>query len=100
MLAHRYFTMIVKIITLLVGLLMISPLSNRAFAQSAVVKASFLTSGGEPIRVDVLTGQSRLVTFDEAVGRLALSNTDAAEAVLVARDQMMINGKASGKARF
>ena len=100
MLSNRYLTMIFKLIAPLAGLLMIAPIAPRAFAQSTVVKASFLTAGSEPIQINVLTGQSCLVTFDESVGRLALSNSETGEAVLVAPDQMMINGKASGKARF
>ncbi|MCI0389406.1 MAG: pilus assembly protein N-terminal domain-containing protein [Acidobacteria bacterium] len=100
MLLRRYLTQIIKIIAPLVGMLMVAHGAQSAFAQSTVVKASFLTSGSEPIRVNVLTGQSCLVIFDEPVGQLALSNAETAEAVTVAPDQMMVNGKASGKARF
>ncbi|HKQ73908.1 MAG TPA: pilus assembly protein N-terminal domain-containing protein [Blastocatellia bacterium] len=100
MLLRHYLTRIIKIIAPFLGLLLIGQVAQRVYAQNTVVKASFLTSGSEPIRVNVLTGQSCLVTFDEPVGRLALSNTETAEAVLVAPDQMIVNGKASGKARF
>ncbi|MGH9938206.1 MAG: type II and III secretion system protein family protein [Blastocatellia bacterium] len=98
MLLNSHLTSIIKPIPPLVGLLMV--MFTRSFAQGTLVKASFLNSVSEPVRVNVLTGQSCLVTFDEPVGRLALSNIETAEAVLVAPDQMMINGKASGKARF
>jgi len=100
MLLHRHLTLIIRILAPLIGLLMVAQVAQRAFAQNTVVKASFGASGSEPIQVNVLTGQSCLVSFDEPVLRLALSNTETAEAVLVAPDQMLVNGKTSGKARF
>lgn len=69
-------------------------------AQETVIKASFAAQNKEPIPVNVLSGQSCLVIFDEPIGRLAVSNTETAEAVVVAPNQMIVNGKASGRARF
>ena len=72
----------------------------QGFTQEASISVSFATPPKEPVPVYVLAGQSALVVFDESIGRLAVSNTDVAEAVLVAPNQMMVNGKISGRARF
>ncbi len=69
-------------------------------AQETIIRASFANPPKEPIPVYVLTGQSMVVKFDQDFGRVAASNLDFAEAVLVAPDQIVINGKASGRARF
>jgi pilus assembly protein CpaC len=91
----------VKIAVLFAGVLMAAATGVvSGFAQETVLNASFLSTGKEPIPVNILTGQSCLVIFDQPIGRLAVSNTDAAEAVLVAPNQLMVNGKASGRARF
>lgn len=81
-------------------ILLVCIFSLTALAQEAVIRASFLTSEKEPIPVNVLTGQSCLIIFDQPIGRLAVSNTETAEAVVVAPNQMMINGKTSGRSRF
>ncbi len=72
----------------------------QAFAQETNISVSFNSPPKEPIPVYVLAGQSVLVVFDQPIGRLAVSNTDVAEAVLVAPNQMMVNGKVSGRATF
>ncbi|MBI1763623.1 MAG: type II and III secretion system protein family protein [Acidobacteria bacterium] len=69
-------------------------------AQETIIKTSFANPPKEPIPVYVLTGQSMVVKFDQDFGRVAASNLDFAEAVLVAPDQIVINGKASGRARI
>lgn len=71
-----------------------------AQAQETIINASFANPPKEPIPVYVLTGQSMVVKFDQEFGRVAASNLDFAEAVLVAPDQIVINGKASGRARL
>jgi len=87
-------------ITLLIAVLIIIPIAPRTFAQDTFIEVSFARSSKEPIPVNILTGQSCLVIFDKAIGRLAVSNLDTAEAVLVAPDQMSVNGKGTGRARF
>jgi Flp pilus assembly secretin CpaC len=69
-------------------------------AQDTIINASFANPPKEPIPVYVLTGQSMVVKFDQEFGRVAASNLDFAEAALVAPDQIVINGKASGRARL
>src|SRR5262245_61077550 len=94
---------IVKLVTvtgLLAAALMTFAIAPRALAEDTVIKVSFARPLKEPIPVNVLTGQSCLILFDKPIGRLAVSNQEVAEAVLVAADQMTINGKVSGRARF
>jgi Flp pilus assembly secretin CpaC len=82
------------------GILFLAGGDPSSSAQETVIKASFAAQSKEPIPVNVLSGQSCLIIFDEPIGRLAVSNTETAEAVVVAPNQMIINGKASGRARF
>jgi pilus assembly protein CpaC len=96
----RVFKKTIGIAASLVGMLLICGIVQGAYAQETYIRASFLFPEREPIQIRVLTGQSCLVVFDEPIGRLAVSNMETAEAVLVAPNQLMINGKASGRARF
>lgn len=70
-----------------------------AFAQEMSHKASF-SKNTEPIAVNVLVGQSRVINFDRPVGRFSVSNPEIAEAVLVTPDQVLVNGKAFGQVNF
>src|SRR4030095_11387961 len=54
----------------------------------------------EPIAVNVLVGQSRVINFDRPVGRFSVSNPEIAEAILVTPDQVLVNGKAFGQVNF
>jgi pilus assembly protein CpaC len=90
----------ISILGLLSAALMILAIAPRALAQDTVINASFANPPKEPIPVNVLTGQSCLVIFDRPIGRLAVSNLDTAEAALVRPDQMVVNGKTIGRARF
>lgn len=70
-----------------------------ATAQETSYKASF-QQNKEPIAVNVLVGQSRVINFDRPVGRFSVSNPEIAEAVLVTPDQVLVNGKAFGQVNF
>jgi pilus assembly protein CpaC len=70
-----------------------------AQAQETSYKASF-KQNKEPIAVNVLVGQSRVINFDKPVGRFSVSNPEIAEAVLVTPDQVLVNGKAFGQVNF
>jgi pilus assembly protein CpaC len=70
-----------------------------AHAQESSYKASF-GQNKEPIAVNVLVGQSRVINFDRPVGRFSVSNPDIAEAVLVTPDQVLVNGKTFGQVNF
>src|SRR5687767_4547836 len=68
-------------------------------AQETSYKASFKVNK-EPVAVNVLVGQSRVINFDRPVGRFSVSNPEIAEAVLVTPDQVLVNGKAFGQVNF
>ena len=51
-------------------------------------------------QINVLVGQSRVINFDRQIGRFSVSNPEVAEAVLVAPDQVLVNGKAFGQVNF
>lgn len=69
-------------------------------AQEMSTNASFGSDAKEPIPVNVLVGQSRLLTFDRPIERFSVSNPDIAEAVLVSSNQVVVNGKAFGQINF
>jgi len=71
-----------------------------SFAQDQSVNTSFNSGPKEPIPVNVLVGQSKLITFDNPIERFSVSNPDIAEAVLVTGNQVVVNGKAFGQINF
>jgi pilus assembly protein CpaC len=71
-----------------------------AHAQETSVAASFERMQKESIPINVLVGQSRVINFDRKIGRFSVSNPDVAEAVLVAPDQVLVNGKGFGQVNF
>jgi pilus assembly protein CpaC len=68
------------------------------FAQGENTNASF--GNKDVIPVNVLVGQSRLITFDRPIERFSVSNPEIAEAVLVTNNQVVVNGKAFGQINF
>jgi pilus assembly protein CpaC len=86
-------------VSLAVASLMVVLVSSVAYAQESSYKASF-NQNKEPIAVNVLVGQSRVINFDRPVGRFSVSNPEMAEAVLVTPDQVLVNGKAFGQVNF
>jgi len=70
-----------------------------AYGQETTYNASF-GKNKEAIPVNVLVGQSRLISFDHPIERFSVSNPDIAEAVLVTPDQVVVNGKAFGQINF
>jgi pilus assembly protein CpaC len=87
----RYF-----ILTLVTTLLCAFPL----LAQEQNTSASFSTGTKEAIPVNVLVGQSKVITFDRSIERFSVSNPEIAEAVLVSGNQVVVNGKAFGQVNF
>jgi pilus assembly protein CpaC len=69
-------------------------------AQEQNTNASFSTGAKEAIPVNVLVGQSRVISFDNALERFSVSNPEIAEAVLVSSNQVVVNGKAFGQVNF
>src|SRR5919202_3510080 len=90
---------LVPLMTALIGLTLLS-LSSVAHAQETSVSASFANPPKESIPINVLVGQSRVINFDKKIGRFSVSNPEIAEAVLVAPDQVLVNGKAFGQVNF
>src|SRR5918997_3586025 len=74
--------------------------TGAAQAQETSISASFADESKESIPVNVLVGQSRVINFDRKIGRFSVSNPEVAEAVLVAPDQVLVNGKAFGQVNF
>src|SRR5215207_6410872 len=74
-------------------------LMPQALAQRTV-NGSFENPAAEPTQINVLVGQSRVINFDKPIGRFSVSNPEVAEAVLVAPDQVLVNGKAFGQVNF
>jgi pilus assembly protein CpaC len=70
--------------------------------QQRFVPASFekAQAEAEPVQINVLVGQSRVINFDRPIGRFSVSNPEVAEAVLVAPDQVLVNGKTFGQVNF
>src|SRR6201991_2465 len=75
-------------------------LSTVASHAQSSVKSVFTDGEQEPTAINVLVGQSRVINFDKPIGRFSVSNPEIAEAVLVAPDQVLVNGKAFGQVNF
>ena len=86
-------------VSLVLASLIIIIANTIAHAQEKSYKASF-SQDSEPIAVNVLVGQSRVINFDRPVGRFSVSNPEIAEAILVTPDQVLVNGKAFGQVNF
>jgi pilus assembly protein CpaC len=71
-----------------------------AYSQETTYNASFSKNGKESIAVNVLVGQSRLISFDRPIERFSVSNPEIAEAVLVTSNQVVVNGRAFGQVNF
>ena len=85
-----------KFICLIAPVMLLLAMTAVATAQEVAYAASF-AKNKEPIAVNVLVGQSRLITFDRALERFSVSNPEIAEAVLVSANQVVVNGKAFGQ---
>ncbi|HVF50196.1 MAG TPA: type II and III secretion system protein family protein [Pyrinomonadaceae bacterium] len=80
------------------ALMFAAPIAARAQETSVTVAFANMQKDSTPI--NVLVGQSRVINFDRPIGRFSVSNPDIAEAVLVAPDQVLVNGKAFGQVNF
>src|SRR5687767_15291243 len=89
----------IRRVSLLLASLTILLVNSLAQGQETTYKASFAVNT-EPVAVNVLVGQSRVINFDRPMGRFSVSNPEIAEAVLVAPDQVLVNGKAFGQVNF
>ncbi|MGB7926048.1 MAG: pilus assembly protein N-terminal domain-containing protein [Pyrinomonadaceae bacterium] len=92
-------TPIARLVGLLSAAMIVVTVALAAHAQETSYSASFARNK-ESIPVNVLVGQSRVVNFDRDIGRFSVSNPEIAEAVLVAPNQVIVNGKAFGQVNF
>jgi pilus assembly protein CpaC len=92
-------SLVARLALFLSAALAVLSVAHNAQAQNAV-GGSFENPAKEPIQINVLVGQSRVINFDKPIGRFSVSNPDVAEAVLVAPDQVLVNGKAFGQVNF
>ena len=69
-------------------------------AEDFILRQSFAAQQTEAARLNLLIGQSRMIQFDQPIGRLSVSNPEIAEAVIVAADQVLVHGKAFGQVNF
>ncbi|MDT5062124.1 MAG: pilus assembly protein CpaC [Acidobacteriota bacterium] len=88
-----------RLVTLLCAALIMSSIALSVQAQETSYSASF-ERNKESVPVNVLVGQSRVINFDKPIGRFSVSNPEIAEAVLVAPDQVLVNGKSFGQVNF
>ena len=95
----RKFFARLAVLTACAASIFVAPAPVRA-QQETSVKASFASPAKEAVPVNVLVGQSRVINFDRPIGRFSVSNPEIAEAVLVAPDQVLVNGKAFGQVNF
>src|SRR5689334_21461129 len=94
--ANRLRSLLTRKIVFLLVVLTLLTIASVARAQETSYNATFAKSK-EPVAINVLVGQSRLITFDRSLERFSVSNPDIAEAVLVSANQVVINGKAFGQ---
>ena len=94
-------SLVAKILAL-VGVLSVcaAPARAQGQPQQNFVPASFEKASPEPVQINVLVGQSRVINFDKPIGRFSVSNPEVAEAVLVSPDQAVVNGKGFGQVNF
>lgn len=59
--------------------------------------ASFAGDLSQPIKVDVLVGQSRVINFDRPYERVSISNPEVAEYHALPPSQLLVNGKKFGQ---
>jgi pilus assembly protein CpaC len=90
---------IARRVSLLLASLMVVVVNSVSHAQATSYRASF-KENKEAVAVNVLVGQSRVINFDNPVGRFSVSNPEIAEAVLVTPNQVLVNGKAFGQVNF
>lgn len=89
-----------RLLAPLLSALVALALCQSTRADDFFVRASFAEPQKEAIAINVLIGQSRVIRFDQPIGRFSVSNPEVAEPVLVAPDQVLVNGKAVGQVNF
>jgi pilus assembly protein CpaC len=89
-----------RFLHVLLTTMLVVGLARMASAQETSYSASFGSSAKEPVAINVLVGQSRVINFDRPIGRFSISNPEIAEAVMVTPSQVLVNGKGFGQVNF
>ncbi len=76
------------------ALLLFAPIAR---AEDIYVQASFGGPNRETITINAMVGQSRIIQFNRPIGRLSVSSSEVAEAVVVSANEVVVNGKAFGQ---
>ncbi|MGH9801009.1 MAG: type II and III secretion system protein family protein, partial [Blastocatellia bacterium] len=84
------------VLKLAVVVLALMVLSALAIAQDKMIPASF-GSKGQPVKIDVQVGQSRVIEFDADYERLAISDEKIAQVIPINFRQAIINGLTFGQ---
>lgn len=84
------------VLRLAVAVLALVTLSAFANAQEKIIQASF-TNNGQPIKIDVQVGQSRVVEFDGDYERIAISDEKVAQVIPINFRQAIVNGITFGQ---
>ncbi|MGE0885045.1 MAG: type II and III secretion system protein family protein [Blastocatellales bacterium] len=85
------------VLRLAISLLVLFAFGISANAQERTVQASFATGNTQPIKIDVLVGQSRVIEFNEDYERLSISDPKIAEVVPINYKQALVNGLTFGQ---
>ncbi len=64
--------------------------------EKATIQASF-AENAQPVKIDVLVGQSRVIDFDQEYERVSISDPKIAEAVPISFKQVLVNGLQFGQ---
>ncbi len=88
------------VLPILAALLVIGAMEPPASADDFILQVSFGTAQTQAVALNLLVGQSRMIRFDQSIGRLSVSNPEIAEAVVVTGDQVLVNGKTFGHVNF
>jgi len=84
------------VLKLTVAVLALMALGAVASAQEKMIPASF-TNNGQPIKIDVQVGQSRVIDFDGDYERLAISDEKIAQVIPINFRQAIVNGLTFGQ---
>lgn len=84
------------VLRLAAAVLALMALGVGAMAQERAIPASF-TNKGEPIKINVQVGQSRVIEFDAEYERLAISDEKIAQVIPINFRQAIVNGMTFGQ---
>ncbi len=93
---HALARILVPLLAVLAALAML----QTARADDLHIQASFALPQREAISINVTIGQARVIRFDQPISKMSVSNPEVGEAIVVAADQVVINGKAFGQSNI